>query len=183
MAGPHSAPAAYNETMWRDPGLHPLSHQHQHGLALSVLIDRGLKADASDKTAADLAHKVATTWEVELKHHFRVEEEVVFPTVEPVLASVTITRELVEQHRAMEELIAKIAAASGAARIELLREFGTLLSKHIRIEERQLFEEIQARLSKDEMATLGERIDDRVHKVCPSTGKLPWEQGADAPRG
>jgi hemerythrin-like domain-containing protein len=170
--------------MWRDPSLHPLSHQHQHGLALSVLIDRGLKGEGSETIAADLARKVAATWEVELQHHFRVEEEIVFPAVEPVLASEAIIRELVGQHRAMEELIAKIAAASGAARIELLREFGTLLSKHIRIEERQLFEEIQARLSKDAMASLGARIDDQVHKVCPSTGKLPWEQpAADAPRG
>lgn len=30
--------------MLRDPSLIPLSHQHQHGSALTVLIDRGLKA-------------------------------------------------------------------------------------------------------------------------------------------
>lgn len=149
-----------------------------------MLIDRGLKGDASDTIAADLARKVAATWEVELQHHFRVEEEILFPAVEPVLASGVIVRELVEQHRALEDLIGKIAAASGAGRVELLREFGQLLSKHIRLEERQLFEEIQARLSKHEMASLGKRIDDRVHKVCPSTGKLPWEApGADSPRG
>jgi hemerythrin-like domain-containing protein len=170
--------------MWRDPGLHPLSHQHQHGLALSVLIDRGLKGDAAETIAADLAQKVTATWEVELQHHFRIEEEVVFPTVEPVLASGAIVRELVEQHREMEALIGRIGAASGPGRVELLREFGQLLSKHIRIEERQLFEEIQARLSKDEMAALGLRIDENVSKVCPSTGKLPWEDaGAATPRG
>jgi len=168
--------------MWRDPSLHPLSHQHQHGLALSVLIERGLKADSSEKTAADLAHKVAAAWEVELRGHFRVEEEVLFPSVEPVLASRAIVGELVEQHREMEELIGKIGVASGSGRVELLREFGQLLSKHIRIEERQLFEEVQARLSKDEMASLGKRIDDSVQKVCPGTGRLPWEEPGAAPR-
>jgi hemerythrin-like domain-containing protein len=162
--------------MWRDPSLHPLSHQHQHGLALSVIIERGLKADSSEKTAGDLAHKVAAAWEVELRGHFRVEEEVLFPAVEPVLASSAIISELVQQHREIEELIRKIGEASGAARIELLNEFGQLLSKHIRLEERQLFEEIQARLSKDEMASLGKQIDDKVQRVCPTTGKLPWEE-------
>ena len=40
--------------MFRDPSLIPLSHQHQHGLALTVLIDRGLKADPSQEKAKEL---------------------------------------------------------------------------------------------------------------------------------
>jgi hemerythrin-like domain-containing protein len=162
--------------MWRDPNLHPLSHQHQHGLALSVIIERGLKADPSIEKAQDLAHKVATTWAVELQGHFRVEEEVLFPAVKPVLASGAIIEELIEQHRQMEALIRKIGEAAGPGRISLLTEFGQLLSKHIRIEERQLFEEIQARLPEDKMASLGEEIDKTVQRVCPTTGKLPWEE-------
>jgi hemerythrin-like domain-containing protein len=167
--------------MWRDPSLHPLSHQHQHGLALSVLIDRGLKADTSEKTADGLANKVAATWEVELQGHFRVEEEVLFPAVQPLLGSSGIVADLVEQHRQMEALIRKIGESSGGARIELLTEFGQLLSKHIRTEERQLFEEIQARLSKEQMASLGAQIDATVQRICPTTGKLPWEVSTATP--
>jgi len=166
--------------MWRDPSLHPLSHQHQHGLALSVLIDRGLKADSSEKTANDLAGKVAATWAVELQGHFRVEEEVLFPGVEPYLESGALVADLVEQHHQMEGLVGKIGEASGPARVDLLNEFGQLLSKHIRIEERQLFEEIQARLSKDEIAFLGKQIDENVQRICPTTGKLPWEEPGPA---
>ena len=162
--------------MWRDPNLHPLSHQHQHGLALSVIIERGIKADPSSERAQDLADKVAVTWEVELQGHFRVEEEVLFPAVKPVLASGAIIEKLIEQHRQIEALIRKIAETSGPARVELLTEFGQLLSKHIRIEERQLFEEIQARLTPEEMTSLGEQIDKTVQRVCPTTGRLPWEQ-------
>jgi hemerythrin-like domain-containing protein len=163
--------------MWRDPSLHPLSHQHQHGLALCVLIGRGLKADRSEKKADELASKVDAAWEVELKGHFEVEEKVLFPTVEAHLASRAILGELVAQHREIEALIRKIAESSGVGRIEPLIEFGQLLSKHIRTEERQLFEQIQARLSQDEMASLGRRIDETVQRVCPATGKLPWEVG------
>jgi hemerythrin-like domain-containing protein len=169
--------------MWRDPSLHPLSHQHQHGLALSVIIDRGLKADPSEKTANDLADKVAVTWSVELQGHFQVEEEILFPAVKPYLESAGIVTDLIEQHRQIETLIGNIAASSGPARVELLIEFGQLLSKHIRIEERQLFEEIQVRLSKDEIAFLGKQIDENVQRICPSTGKLPWEQPGGANPG
>jgi len=162
--------------MWRDPSLHPLSHQHQHGLALCVLIERGLKADRSEKKAEELSRKVAAAWDVELKGHFQVEEEVLFPTVEPFLVSKAVVGELIEQHRALEALIRKINEASGPERIEPLIEFGQLLSAHIRLEERQLFEEIQARLSDDKMASLGKRIDENVQRLCPTTGKLPWEE-------
>ena len=58
-------PPAYNGSMWRDPSLHPLSHQHQHGLALCVLIERGLKEDRSEKKAEDLSRSIAS-W----KHSF-----------------------------------------------------------------------------------------------------------------
>lgn len=169
--------------MWRDPSLHPLSHQHQHGLALSVIIERGLKADSSEKTADDLANKVAAAWSVELQGHFQVEEGVLFPAVEPYLESKAIIPELIEQHRQMESMIAKVAETSGAERTELLTEFGQLLSKHIRIEERQLFEEIQARLSKDEIAYLGKQIDENLTRICPTTGKLPWEESGTAKSG
>jgi hemerythrin-like domain-containing protein len=172
--------------MWRDPSLHPLSHQHQHGLALCVLIDRGLKADRSEQKADDLAGKVAAAWEVELKGHFEVEEKVLFPAVEPKLSSGTIVQELVAQHRKLEALIGSIAGAGGPGRVELLIEFGRLLSQHIRTEERQLFEEIQGRLSETEMASLGKHIAETVQRVCPTTGKLPWEQvgqGSSLPKG
>ena len=52
--------------MLRDPSLIPLSHQHQHGLALAVLIDRGLKADPSEHKAEELSHKATQLGEVEL---------------------------------------------------------------------------------------------------------------------
>jgi hemerythrin-like domain-containing protein len=171
--------------MWRDPSLHPLSHQHQHGLALCVLIDRGLKTDRSEQKAEELADKVAAAWDVELKGHFEVEEKVLFPAVEPNLSSGAILGELIGQHRELEKLIGGIAGSGGPIRIERLIEFGRLLSQHIRTEERQLFEEIQARLSETEMASLGKRIDEAVQRVCPTTGKLPWEVGPDSglPKG
>ncbi len=162
--------------MLRDPSLIPLSHQHQHGLALAVIIDRGLKADSSERKAEELSHKVTQLAEIELLGHFKVEEEVLFPAVRPFLGSAEIIDELVTQHRQMEELLRRLAQGAASDRMALLREFGLLLSSHIRTEERQLFEQIQQRLSADDLLALGNQIDASVRKVCPVTGKLPWEE-------
>ncbi len=164
--------------MLRDPSLIPLSHQHQHGLALAVLIDRGLKADPSEHKAEELSHKATQLGEVELLGHFKVEEEVLFPAVRPFLDSEEMIDELIGEHRQMEELLGRLAHAAAGQRMALLGEFGALLSRHIRTEERQLFEQIQRRLSGDDLLALGERIDASVRKVCPVTGKLPWEETA-----
>ena len=161
--------------MFRDPSLVPLSHQHQHGLALSVIIDRGLKADPTPAKAGELAQKVATMAEVELLGHFKVEENVLFPAVRAALEDDGVVDELISQHRAMEELLDRLASSDDRARVPLLQEFGELLSRHIRIEERQLFQEIQAKLTPEELSRLGIEIESSVHKTCPVTPSLPWE--------
>ena len=158
--------------MLRDPSLIPLSHQHQHGLALTVLIERGLKADSSTEKAGQLAEKVASLTQVELLGHFKVEEDVLFPAVRQALDSTSLLDELVAQHRELEILVGRIAGSSGAERVGLLREFGELLSNHIRTEERQLFQEIQAKLPANEMGKLGREIDATVKKLCPASSPL-----------
>ena len=162
--------------MLRDPSLIPLSHQHQHGLALCVLIERRLRTNASDAKADELHEKLAAMVEVELLHHFEVEEGVLFPAVREAIDSPQLVDELVGQHREMEGLARRIEEASGTDRVALLREFGALLSGHIRTEERRLFEEIQAKLSPEQLAEIGSNIDRTLRKVCPTSGKLPWEQ-------
>ncbi len=162
--------------MLRDPSLIPLSHQHQHGLALAVLIERGLQADPSPQKAAELCGKVADMFELELVHHFEVEEQVLFPAVRDKLASEAILDQLISQHREMESLASRIAAAPEGGRIPLLTEFGELLSRHIRIEERQLFQEVQEKMQREDLSAVGAQIDGRLQKVCPSGGRLPWDK-------
>ena len=165
--------------MLRDPSLIPLSHQHQHGLALAVLIDRGLKADPSPGKATELCGMVADMFELELVHHFKVEEEVLFPAIREKLASDGILDQLIAQHREMEALAGRIASAPEGERNELLTAFGELLSRHIRIEERQLFQEVQEKVRPEALSKLGADIDGQLIKVCPSSGRLPWDKEAE----
>lgn len=158
----------------RDPRLIPLSHQHQHGLAISVLIDRGLKAEPTAEKARELALKVARLAEAELLEHFRIEEEILFPEVRAALERGEILDTLVGEHRVMEELVRRIGEARDEKAIPLLKEFAAVLHRHIRTEERQLFEEIQQSVNEAGLAALGRRIEARIRTVCPLGDRLPW---------
>ena len=158
--------------MLRDPSLHPLSHQHQHGLALCVIIRRALQEGASEETRRDLAAKVKAAWEVELEPHFSVEEQILFPAVKGRIDEPQLVDRLIEEHRELESRIRDLLAEPEELR---LRGFAALLNDHIRAEERRLFQQIQEHLNPEELAALGRRLDASLEKVCPASAGLPWD--------
>jgi hemerythrin-like domain-containing protein len=145
--------------MLRDPSLIPLSHQHHNGLALCVMTRRALAADASPGNVAKLARRVIDRYELELVNHFEIEEQVLFPACGPM----PIIGELLGEHRAIEALITQLRTAPSAA---LLLEFCELLSRHIRREENELFEQIQRALPREVLDRTGCEIDRRAVRVC-----------------
>ncbi|MBI1357781.1 MAG: hypothetical protein GC160_25875 [Acidobacteria bacterium] len=159
--------------MWRDPALRPLSHQHQHGLALTVVLQRALQADASPQTVRRLAEDVLRMWQVELAGHFQVEEELLFPAVREALAEPGLLDALIGEHRRIERLVDALRAEPTA---EGLAELASLLAQHIRAEERSLFQQIQQALTPEAIADLGARLDAAVAKLCPVTSGLPWQE-------
>ena len=142
--------------MKRHPSLIPLSHEHQHGLALAVMIDRRSKPDA------ELARDVSAAWESELANHFRVEEEYVFP-----LADQELVGRLLTQHRELEAMVRDVAAAGDDDRRARLEAFSKRLNEHIRIEERQLFEQMQESLTAEQLEELGVVVERESRRACP----------------
>lgn len=141
--------------MLRDKSLIPLSHQHQHALALCVRIERALPIAPADlaEWQAELAH----IFDGEIKIHFAAEEHLLFPTARQFAELVPLVDDLVSDHAWLRErfnhAIAKQAASD---------DIGTLarrLSQHIRKEERQLFERMQELLSAGELANLGPKLE------------------------
>ena len=165
--------------MKRDQSLVPLSHQHQHGLALCVLIRKGLESEQDPATGEvdKLKGMVDALWEVELRAHFQIEENTLFPTI---LAALEDTLEVVDlltdQHREIEEIVGSIKTAVEDEAVEPLLNLAELLERHIRIEERELFQLVQARLGAAELADLGKRLERRINRVCPVREKPPWEE-------
>ena len=137
--------------MLRDKNLVPLSHQHQHALALCVRLDRALHVGEVDP--APWQAEIEQTFEQEIRIHFAAEEKEVFPLALRFDELKPLIDELLSEHIALRVMFA--AAASRALDAAGLQNFVQGLASHIRKEERQLFERLQGLMTPAEMATLG----------------------------
>ncbi len=147
--------------MLRDRNLIPLSHQHQHALALCVQIDRSLQAGAADLDA--LQAQIRTMFHLEIRWHFAAEEEALFPQAAAFAELNALVEELLGQHATLRQYFAR------AERRELgataLREFAQLLSAHIRKEERELFEACQRLFPAETLKEVGAALDAALHRT------------------
>lgn len=141
--------------MRRHPALVPFSDDHHHELVQARSLSRAAEGGAEERLAVAAAYVeqfFGTTVD-----HFRREEEELFPLYArhagrtPLLER--ILREHMELHGLARELRAQVAG--GEAEAATLRALGTLLTDHVRVEERELFEEIQRVVPDDELAALG----------------------------
>ena len=141
--------------MLRDKNLIPLSRQHQHALALCVRIDRGLQSDQVDLIAWQT--EIQAIFEQEIGSHFSAEEEVLFPAASRFPELAATVEELRAEHQALRDLFRR----AGSRELEKtdLAVFGETLAKHIRKEERVLFEGMQRAMSAEELARLGRELD------------------------
>lgn len=156
--------------MKRHAALVPLSRQHHDGLALCVFIERDLREGADPAVAERLRKQALDAWELELSGHFAVEEEVLFPGVREAIPCPDAVDRLVREHdeiRAEISCLESTGASQLTARLRSLRE---RLVKHIRFEERVLFEAVQDSVSEAVMEDLGRRIDEMLPKVCVNLG-------------
>lgn len=158
--------------MKRDPSLIPLSHDHHEGLILAFRIrhGQGPSGEAWEaRTAADQARETVVFFRDHLPPHFRAEEEVLFPVLEPYLQpGERVVAELREEHTRLAALVAELEQATGDL-LETLRTFGELLDRHIRKEEQDLFILFEQRVPAAEMKRAGEEVA-RILERPPVTG-------------
>ena len=144
----------HNGTMLRDRNLIPLSHQHQHALALCVRLERALQEGSADLNGWQ--QEIEQHYAQEVKLHFEAEEKILFPAAERLANLKPLVEDLCAEHRRLRETFAR--AAKRQLNESALRKFAALLSGHIRKEERQLFEALQKRMGAEELNSLGEKL-------------------------
>lgn len=137
--------------MLRDKNLVPLSHQHQHALALCVRLDRALLAGPVDLEPWQA--EIQQIVEQEIVIHFAAEEKEVFPAAKGDPQLEAVVEELIEEHGILRALFAR--AMHRTLDTAGLKAFVATLSQHIRKEERQLFEGLQKRLGPEQLAAIG----------------------------
>ena len=145
-----------NGRMLRDKNLIPLSHQHQHALAMCVRLDRALAKGNVDLNAWQ--EEIVGIWESEIRYHFEAEEKILFPAADRYASLQPLVEQLLSEHVALRDFFARAGARSLDA--ATLKTFVETLAQHIRTEERQLFEECQRQMPAEEMARAGAAMDD-----------------------
>jgi hypothetical protein len=138
--------------MLRDPSLIPLSHQHQHALALCVRIERGVR-EGDDLRPWQA--EIKQLFQQEIAIHFAAEEKLIFPAAARFPELAGLVGELRAEHASLRQQLSRPGELDAAS----LRGLGQRLSNHIRSEERQLFEGMQQRMTAAELAQIGAELN------------------------
>lgn len=147
--------------MLRDKNLIPLSHQHQHALALCVRIDRAVQAAELDMMAWQT--EIQQIFVGEIQMHFDAEECELFPAAFRFPELGQLVGELLSEHALLRDYFA--LATERTMDPAKLHDFAKKLSAHIRKEERELFESLQRLLSSEELATLGTALANALNET------------------
>jgi iron-sulfur cluster repair protein YtfE (RIC family) len=121
--------------------LQPLSRDHHQGLLLCFKIREGFKRDVDPER---IKRYTDWFWENHLAGHFLVEEEHVFPILG---ATHELTIQALDEHRRLKALFDRKDELETT-----LRLIEVELEKHIRFEERVVFNEIQRVATAEQLA-------------------------------
>jgi len=102
-------------------------------------------ADAGPERRLAVASAYVDAFFAETVEHFRREEEILFPLYVRYAGSTPMLERILREHMELHGLVAALRADAAAGDIppEALRSLGDLLHDHVRVEERELFEEIE----------------------------------------
>ncbi|MBK9098073.1 MAG: hemerythrin domain-containing protein [bacterium] len=144
--------------MKRHPALHTLSHDHHQGLILAQQLKKGApQYKGMPSTLEDKKEYTLQFYKSDLIQHFKDEEEILFPSVSKRNESVdSLVEKVISEHRKMEILVNELEQTNNLE--DVLDEFGILLEKHIRTEERELFVEIEKILTEAELSHISQKL-------------------------
>jgi hemerythrin-like domain-containing protein len=146
--------------MKRHKSLSPLSHDHQHGLALALKLKYPKKplSSSAEEEISVLKQELADKYENVLRVHFSKEEQYLVPGFEENI----LMKQMLDEHNKLEGLYNKIINNSEGWTPEQQRDklnlFGELLDLHIRFEERELFPMLEKTLSEEQLEVLGKKL-------------------------
>ncbi|MEZ5977181.1 MAG: hemerythrin domain-containing protein [Planctomycetota bacterium] len=156
--------------MKRDPRLRDLSEDHHHGLVLARVARRAAHGEGG-LCVATAWRRVAREFAAELEPHFEIEERLLVPALRRVGAT-DFAGGVEADHAALRALVAR---ADSATR-EDLAAFGDRLERHVRYEEREVFEFAQERLDAAELEAIAAATARRPPRTCRLDG-APEEGG------
>jgi iron-sulfur cluster repair protein YtfE (RIC family) len=134
--------------MKRDPRLRQLSRDHHHALVLARRSSLAA-ADPNPNSLHEAWEEIVEKLDTELLPHFEIEERLLLPPLQRAGEERSVARVL-EDHQALRRLVDQ----SPADLRRCLTEFGSLLTEHVRFEERVLFPLAESKLTDRELETI-----------------------------
>ena len=148
--------------MKRHPAFVSLSQEHHDGLLLATRLQQGTNA-LLRLWSHDLhwqSEYVVKFFDDNLRQHFSVEEEIVFPIARKYLPEHSgMIQKLIDQHKDMKSIAESLRLPVEEKLQNLLTQFGKILEAHIRIEEREFFPLCEAHIPEEEIRAMGVRIN------------------------
>lgn len=140
--------------MKRHPSLIPLSRFHRSVLFLALVCKKNAPPVKGYPQDLEGKRDYATSfYNRQLKAHMDLEEEQLFPQITHRTGSIDeLVRELIREHREIDERMQKLPDSADLS--SDLDQLGLLLEKHVRKEERQLFQQVQEALTEPELEAL-----------------------------
>jgi len=139
----------------RSEALAILSRDHHQALVVAQKLTRA----GSEADAAAAQQRFLNFWHPDGRHHFQLEEELLFPAYaahgdpyHPLLLRV------LGDHVAIRARAGRLSS-DHIASTEELHELGKALAEHVRREERELFELIEAAIPPDELLQLAHALE------------------------
>lgn len=153
----------------RHPALIPLSKDHHFGLLLCWKIRQGITKEIP---LSRIINYVCWFYENHLKPHFDLEEKFIFPLLNE---DHPLREEAMNQHRQLRGMVKEFNQSQQTEEPALL-ELEKLLEKHIRMEERELFQEIQKKTGEEKLIEL-EKMVNNAHQKSPDDWDDPFWLG------
>jgi hemerythrin-like domain-containing protein len=164
--------------MSRDDRLMRLSRDHHHALVLALRVQRELPG-ADELAANALQADAVRFWTAALQPHIEAENEALLARIaKHGDGGLALAGRLQREHRELDEAMGTVrngGSGGSAERRAALTRFGSLLGAHIRWEERELFEWLQATLSATDLLEASETFATRLSATpvaCPTPQTL-----------
>lgn len=145
----------------RHPSLILLSHDHHHGLALALRCRKQALGRIKPLGAPGLEERAGEVKEFflsNLERHFRAEEEILFPIILSwAPEGRTTIEDLLREHGQIREQVERLEEKTTLSKA--LFDFGDLLERHIRREERELFPIFENQVAPAAAKRVGQEIE------------------------
>jgi hypothetical protein len=119
------------------------------------------KLEPTTERGVKTREELFTQLKRELDIHARIEEEILYPVLKKAKETEEITLEAYEEHHVVKQLLAELEELpkddeTWGAKLTVLKEN---VEHHVEEEEDEMFKDARKVLSKEEIETLGERLE------------------------